>query len=139
MRARRFLESALRLGGASIDPGGIWYIKEGIGVSWLQQDKGEEALSHLQRALETAGHSEIPDWVPGSRQGMLRETLYNLACAQSLMGDAEQACSTLRKHLESLSGGERNEEAEKIWEDPQLKKATRADCYRRIEKEMGLD
>ncbi len=129
-RARRFYESALRLGGDDIPPSDLWLIEEGIGISWLRQEDGQHALSHLERALVTArmpADARIPVW----------ETLYNLACAHTLAGDLEAACGRLREMFSGLGPERWASEMKTIRDDRQLKPLRKADCFKALASEFG--
>ncbi len=53
-RARSFYDTALRLGKESIPMTALYVIEEGIGIAWLMEDRGAEAIPHLERALTVA-------------------------------------------------------------------------------------
>ncbi len=132
-RARRFYASALRLAGARITPADRLAIEEGIGFSWLAEDNGEEAIPHLDRALEAARRGGRV--VPPER---LQDALYGLASAHALEGDVDAACGYARRWLEGKSGSDLKPAAKRIRKDPQMEALSGSDCYQAVLADLGL-
>ena len=63
---------------------------ETIGLAWLMEDRGEEAIPHPDQAVEGA---------PDGRAESLQESLHDLACGDSLAGRGEAACRAARELL----------------------------------------
>jgi tetratricopeptide (TPR) repeat protein len=125
-RARQLYEKATRLGGDKIDTQNLWLIEEGIGLAWLMDGNGERALPHLERALEVAAR-------PGDdSRAMLSSTRHNLACAYSLLGEVEKACSQAQDLLTALPEKERKAAIKEIKKDEQLKAMRNDACYKAI-------
>lgn len=145
-RARRFYESALRLGGDEQESHLLWGIHEGIGLSWLMQDQGREALEPLRLALADARAAKEPvlpeDWEgprPTPVSGMIEETLTNLACAHSLIGEIDEACRFAREALAAVPPEARPSSVEEMRKDKQLKPLRKSACFKGLLRELGLD
>ncbi len=128
-RARRFYESARHLAGSQLDMRSRWLIEEGIGLTWLYEDNGEKALPFLNRALEVARSSKEPD--------RLSSTLYNLACAHSLQGDTDRACSYLAETLSIQDEKAKQTIMKQVSEDKQLLAVRSSECYRKLTLKQG--
>lgn len=112
-RARSYYQSALRLSAGNIGFEDEWTIQAGLGLAWLHEDNGQSAISPLRRAVELA-RSE-----PAAVME-LDESLYNLACAHSLVGDIEAACEASMELMAGLSAKERQRKVQSMRRDPQL-------------------
>lgn len=140
-RARRFYDAALRIGGEAILQENRYLIEAGNGIAWLMQDKGAEAIPHLERALGAA--RAMPDIEsepkPSTKDDAVKETLYNLACAHSLAGNTSAACDRAREHLETMNEAERNASLKDYRKDKQLKALRKSVCFKTLLKDLFPD
>lgn len=120
-RARTYYENALRLARGSIGFEDEWTIQAGLGLAWLHEDNGESAISPLRKAVELA-RSE-----PAAVME-LDESLYNLACAYSLVGNVGAACDATTELMAALSERERRMKFQSMQRDPQLQAMLSSGC-----------
>ena len=126
--ARRFYGSALERGGEEMNDYQRWIAEEGIALALLAEDKGAEAIYHLQQALQLAS-----SWSNESeRAGLREETLFNLACAHSLAGNSAEACSSLQELLRTIPPGSQTDQVRAIETDPQLSAVRASECYQKL-------
>jgi len=132
-RARRFYASALKLAGPRMRPPERLNAEQGIGLSWLAEDNGQEAVPHLERALHAEKRS---GWaVSPAHQS---ETLYALASANALKGDLDAACGFARTWLQGQAPSDLKGAAKRIRKDPQMEALSGSDCYQTLLTELGL-
>ena len=132
-RARRFYTSALRLGGSRIPAADRLAIEQGLGLAWLAEDEGHEAIPHLARALQAARRAR--GVAPAER---VQETLYALATAHAMEGKVEEACGFARTWLQEQSASEQKQAAKRIRKDPQMTALNGSDCYQSVLADLGL-
>ena len=126
--ARRFYGSALERGGEEMNDYQRWIAEEGIALALLAEDKGAEAIYHLQQALQLAS-----SWSNASeRAGLREETLFNLACAHPLAGNSAEACSSLQELLRTIPPGSQTDQVRDIETDPQLSAVRASECYQKL-------
>lgn len=124
VRARRFYESALELGG-DLEDQYLWIIHEGIGLTWLEEDSGQEAIPPLEKALSVA--RQMPE-----NKTMLSSTLYNISCAYSLTNQIGLACENLEELISNQSGKELKSTLKEIKKDKQLRIVRKSPCYKEL-------
>jgi tetratricopeptide (TPR) repeat protein len=121
-RARHFYESALKRGGSSIDEGGRWQLQEGIGLAWLAENNGKNALSYFIKALDAVDKGNLGT-------GRRSETFYNMACAYSLIGETKKACKSLNDSLSIQDTADKEKTIKQMQDDEQFKSIHNAECY----------
>ncbi len=124
-RARRFYEDALRLGGEEVDLEAQSLIDLGIGVSWLMENEGANAIPYFESVVVIA--RENP-----SMSQRLDESLFQLASAYSLAGDPASACDQLADVLERQPRSERQKTMSMIRKDQQLTAVREAECFQSL-------
>ncbi len=132
-RARRFYESALRLGATRLLPTDRFTIETGIGLAWLQEENGRAAIPPLKRALQAAQRA-------GGRvsQDSVRDAVYALASAQALAGDVEASCGLARRWFQGADPAALKPAAKRIRKDARMEALTDSDCYRALLSDLGL-
>lgn len=152
-RARRLYEAALRMGGEAIPALARYYIEAGIGLAWLQEDKGVEAIAPLERGLKAARQmpeTEVPPEAalskpgveapkPPSKSASIEETIDNLMCAHSLAGNIDDACAYAREVLTPLDPKRRKEKLDQYRKDKQVRRLLKSECYRALLEELKSD
>jgi len=121
-RARHFYESALERAGSSIDERGRWHLQEGIGLAWLAENNGKNALPYFIKALDAVNKGTLGT---DSRW----ETFYNLACAYSLIGETKKACKSLNDSLSIQNTTDKEKTIKRMQDDEQLKSIHNSECY----------
>jgi hypothetical protein len=132
-RARRFFDSALRLGGKKLAAADRAALEQGVGETWLMEDDGEDAIPPLKNALQAAdrpGEAAAPE----RRQAIV----YDLARAAALMADVDASCDWARRWLAGKNADDLRPAAKTIRRDPQMENLAASDCYRQILVELGL-
>jgi len=132
-RARRFYESALRLGAASLRPADRFAVESGSGLAWLQEERPEDAIPRLKRALQAAQRAGIT--VP---HDAVRETVYALASAHALTGDLDASCDEARAWFKGADQSALKPAAKRIRKDSRMDALTGSECYRTLLNDLGL-
>ena len=132
-RARRFYASALRLGGKRIPLVDRFAIEHGIGLTWLAEDNGGEAIPYLMRALQAA-HRAGGSLPPEQSRGVL----YSLASAHAMAGDLEASCDYAQQWLKAQDASDLKPAARRIRKDPQMTALNGSDCYQSALTDLGL-
>jgi hypothetical protein len=133
-RARRFYASALRLAGPRMKAPDRLNAEQGIGLTWLAEDNGEEAIPHLERAL----HASKRTGGAAPQSPHESETLYALASAHALEGDVDAACLLARTWLQAQASSDLKAAAKRIRKDPQMEALSGSDCYQTLLSDLGL-
>jgi hypothetical protein len=129
-RARHFYESALKRAGSSIDEGGRWQLQEGIGLAWLSENSGKNALPYFIKALDAVDKGNLGI-------GRRSETFYNMACAYSLAGETKKACKALDDSLSIQDTAGKEKTIKQMQDDEQLKSIHNSECYLSLLKAFG--
>lgn len=132
-RARRFYASALRLGGKRVPLVDRFAIEQGIGLAWLAEDDGREAIPYLMRALQAAhraGNGLPPE--------QARAVYYGLASAHAVEGDIEESCGYAREWFKAQDASDLKPAARRIRRDPQMEPLSGSDCYQGVLTDLGL-
>ena len=144
-RARRFYESALQIGGPRLKEVDRLAIEQGLGLTWLAEENGREAIPHLERALQLARLAEqgarrrgSEDEAPGGTGDRQREAIYALASAQAMSGNVAASCGYARRWLQAQDVSELKPAAKKIRKDPQMEALTGSECYQALLSDLGL-
>lgn len=132
-RARRFYESALRLGGTRLPVTDRFKIDAGMGVAWLQEQNGREAIPPLEHALQMAQRA-----AGRVSQDSVRDAVYALASAQALAGEVEASCEQARRWFQGADPAALKPAAKRIRKDARMEALTGSECYRALLSDLGL-